>query len=122
MLTHLPSAYGEAKRGYVGPKTSTVLCPPKPNELEITAAGSHVRDSVTMSESGMSGSWVCIPVLGGMARRRMASTATAASIEPEAPRQCPVVPLIDEIGGWASPKTRLMTAPSVRSLRSVPVP
>ena len=100
----------------------TVLWPPKPKELEMEGPGSHGRTSVTMSWRGISGSWLVSPMLVGSSLRRIASTTMAASIDPEAPRPWPVEPLIEETAGCSSPNIRWITAPSVLSLSSVPVP
>ena len=52
----------------------------------------------------------------------MLSTTATASMAPQAPSPCPVIPLVEVTGGEAAPNTLAMASDSAWSLSGVEVP
>ena len=99
------------------------LWPPNPNEFDRVGPGVHGRPSpVTMSISGSSGSRSAKPNVGGSTPWRIDSTTATASMDPAAPSECPVTPLIEVTAGPGVPNSVAIACASAASLSGVEVP
>jgi hypothetical protein len=103
------------------PSTRAQLLPPNANELDTTTFTSALRATCgTMSRVSASGSATL--TVGGRTPSRTASTHTAASIAPAAPRVWPICDLVLLIGGGEPSKSASAAFVSALSLAGVPVP